>query len=98
MRLLQGKSIDPDQCLPLSPSEHVQACCAAAQERLEGGDYDLGCAALQQWWKIGEWPTHSGLEDRAAAELFFTAGVLSGWVSSTRQVNGGQKPAEALLN
>ena len=58
----------------------------------------LGCAALNQWWTIGEWPKHGGLEDGAAAELFFTAGVLSGWVSSTRQVHGGQKPAEGLLN
>lgn len=98
MRLLQGNSIQPHKPAPLSPSERVQASCAIARERLEAGDYDLGCAALKQWWSISEWPKHAGLEDRAAAELFFTAGVLSGWVSSTRQIHGGQKPAESLLN
>ncbi|MBC8031987.1 MAG: response regulator [Pyrinomonadaceae bacterium] len=98
MRLLQGNSIHPIEAAPPSLSEHVQACCGIARERLEAGDYDLGCAALQQWWTIGEWPRHSGMEDHAAAELFFTAGVLSGWVSSTRQTYGGQKPAESLLN
>jgi hypothetical protein len=98
MRLIQANSIQHIERSPRSLSEQVQACCATARERLEAGDYDLGCAALQQWWTIGEWPRHSGMEDRAAAELFFTAGMLSGWVSSTRQIHGGQKPAEGLLN
>lgn len=98
MRLIQANSFQPIEYSPLSMSEQVHASCATAIERLEAGDYDLGCAALEQWWRIGEWPTHSGLEDCAAAELFFTAGVLSGWVSSTRQIPGGQKPAEGLLN
>ncbi|HWN08390.1 MAG TPA: ATP-binding protein [Pyrinomonadaceae bacterium] len=98
MRLLHGNSTQPIEPSRLTPSQLVQACCATARERIEAGDYDLGCAAIQQWWSIGEWPRHSGLEDRAAAELFFTAGVLSGWVSSTRQLQGGQKPAEGLLN
>ncbi|MGH9871150.1 MAG: ATP-binding protein [Pyrinomonadaceae bacterium] len=98
MRLIQANSNQHVEHSPLSLSEQVQACCATARERLEAGDYDLGCAILQQWWTIGEWPRHSGMDDHAAAELFFTAGVLSGWVSSTRQVHGGQKPAEGLLN
>ena len=98
MRLIQANSIQHIPNSPLTLSEQVQASCAQARERLEAGDYDLGCAALQQWWMIGEWPRHAGLDDHAAAELFFTAGVLSGWVSSTRQIHGGQKPAEGLLN
>jgi len=97
MRLIQANSKQIEYS-PLSLSEQVQACCAKARESLEAGDYDLGCAALQQWWTIGEWPKHSGLEDHAAAELFFTAGTLSGWVGTTRQIYGGQKSAEGLLN
>lgn len=98
MRLIQAKSIPHIESSPPTLSEQVEACCASARERLEAGDYDLGCAELQQWWTIGEWPKHSGLEDHAAAELFLTAGVLSGWVSSTKQITGGQKSAEGLLN
>ena len=79
-------------------SEQVKACCTIAREKLEAGDYDEGCAALQRWWTVGEWPKHSGLEERAAAELLFTAGVLSGLVGSIKQTFGGQKPAEGLLN
>ncbi|MBA2527713.1 MAG: response regulator [Pyrinomonadaceae bacterium] len=82
----------------LTVSEQVKACCTIAQEKLEAGDYDEGCAALQRWWTVGEWPKHSDLDDRAAAELLFTAGVLSGSVGSIKQTFGGQKPAEGLLN
>ncbi len=82
----------------LTISEQVKACCTIAREKLEAGDYDEGCAALQRWWTVGEWPKHSGLEALAAAELLFTAGVLSGLVGSIKQTFGGQKPAEGLLN
>ncbi len=98
MRLIQTNSTQQTEHAPLTLSEQVQACCAVAREKIEAGDYDLGCAELQQWWTIGEWPKHAGLEDRAAAELFFTAGVLSGWVASTRQIRRRPKPAEGLLN
>src|SRR6266576_880127 len=86
------------QSSPLSASEQVQACCVIAREQLERGDYDAGCAALRQWWKLAEWPKHHGLSNQASAELLLTAGTLSGWIASTRQVNGEQRWAEALLN
>jgi signal transduction histidine kinase/CheY-like chemotaxis protein len=83
---------------PLTPSEQVLASCTIAREKLESGDYDAGCAALQPWWTIGEWPKQVGLSQLAAAELLLTAGTLSGWVASTRQMDGGQKCAERLLS
>ena len=86
------------QSITLSLSEQVLACCTIAREKLEKGDYDAGCAALAAWWKLGEWPQHHGLSNRAAAELLLTAGTLSSWVASTRQGYGDQKCAEALLN
>ena len=46
----------------LTPSERVLACCAIAREELEVGDYDSGCAALQTWWSLGEWPQPSGTQ------------------------------------
>jgi len=83
---------------PLSESERVQACCTIAREKLEIGDYAGGVAALKSWWALGIWPRHRDLTDAAAAELLLTAGTLSGWMATTKQVNGGQKPAEAMLN
>src|SRR5688572_26406567 len=86
------------QSLAWSLSEQVEACCAIARERLEVGDYDLACAALKQWWTVGQWPSQRGLSQSAAAELLLTAGTLDGWIASTRQVVGGQKNAERLLS
>ena len=82
----------------LSASEQVLACCAVARHKLELGDYDAGCEALQQWWTLGEWPQLLGLSTTASAELLFIAGTLSGWVASSTRIPGGRKPAEALLS
>jgi len=38
------------------------------------------------------------MKSDAAADLLLIAGTLSGWISSTRHIDGGQKPAEGLLN
>jgi signal transduction histidine kinase/ActR/RegA family two-component response regulator len=94
----KANSIGSIETSPLTFSEQVQACCTIAREKLEAGDYDAGCAALRPWWKIGEWPRQQGLSQRAAAELLLTAGTLSDAVARTRQVAGGQRLAEALLN
>src|SRR5215813_11763330 len=98
MRLVTEKTNHTSELLRLTPSEQVRACCIIAREHIETGDYDSASMALQPWWTIGEWPSHRTLTDSAAAELFFTAGVLSGSIGSARQIQGGQKPAEALLN
>ena len=82
----------------LTVGEMVQACCTIAREQIEVGDYEAGCAALQRWWSIGEWPRQFGLEPQAAAELMLTAGTLSGWVASTGRVQGSQQLPEGLLN
>src|SRR5258708_17959589 len=98
MRLVQEKPGYRTETFPLTISEQVQRACAVAREQLEVGDYDAACAALQQWWRVGDWPSHIGLSDPAAAELFLTSGMLSGWLASAKPLPGGQKPAEALLN
>jgi signal transduction histidine kinase/ActR/RegA family two-component response regulator/predicted negative regulator of RcsB-dependent stress response len=83
---------------PLSESEEVLACCSIAREKLETGDYDAGCAALQPWWNFGDWPNQTGLDQSSSAELLLVAGTLSGWVASSKNIEGGRKPAEAFLN
>src|SRR2546426_8221857 len=92
------KVLDHIQSSQLTASAMVQACCTIAREQFEAGDYDAGCAALRRWWKIGEWPSQQGLNQHAAAELLLTAGLLNDAVARTRQVRGGQKLADALLN
>jgi signal transduction histidine kinase/ActR/RegA family two-component response regulator len=82
----------------LTQSAAVLACCAVAREKLERGDYEAGCIALEPWWSLGEWPHQAGLSHFAAAELMLVAGTLSAWVASSQPILGGRKPAEALLN
>ncbi|HZE68741.1 MAG TPA: ATP-binding protein [Pyrinomonadaceae bacterium] len=96
--MLETKLLEHIHSSHLTLSERVQACCTVAREQLELGDFDGGCAALKKWWTIGDWPKVDGLNRIAAAELLLTAGTLSGWVASTRQVQGGQKAAERLLS
>jgi tetratricopeptide (TPR) repeat protein len=98
MRLIQANSIQQIKYSPTTASEQVLECCTTAREKLELGDYDAGCVALQPWWAIGEWPKQTGLSQVAAAELLLTAGTLSGWVASTRHIEGGQNCAERLLS
>ncbi len=81
MRLIPANFAQHVEYSPLTLSEQVQASCTIAREKLELGDYDAGCAALQPWWTIGEWPKQGGLSQLAAAELLLTAGTLSGWVA-----------------
>ena len=98
MRLIQANSIQQGDYSPATASARVLDCCRIAREKFELGDYDAGCLALQPWWTIGEWPKQAGLSQLAAAELLLTAGTLSGWVASTRHVDGGQNCAERLLS
>jgi len=97
-RLKKSNPVSGLDTYSFSLSEQVQACCTIAREKLELGDYEAACATLREWWTIGTWPKQDGLSQAAAAELLLVTGTLSGWVASTRQMVGGQKPAEGLLN
>ncbi|MFN2533275.1 MAG: ATP-binding protein [Pyrinomonadaceae bacterium] len=88
---------DSPACL-LDPSENVRACCTIAREQIEVGNYDAACAVLQLWWTPGNWPILSTLGVNAAGELLLTAGSLSGLIGNARNIEGGQRPAEALLS
>src|SRR6266536_6718315 len=96
--MLDTKLLEHIYSSPLAPSDMVLTCCTVAREQLEAGDFDAGCAALQHWWKLGDWPKLRGLSQTAGAELLLISGSLSGWVASTRSIQGGQKNAEALLS
>jgi signal transduction histidine kinase/ActR/RegA family two-component response regulator len=96
--LKKANAITNLQSYAFSLSDQVQASCAIAREKLELGDYEAACATLREWWTVGTWPKQEGLSQATAAELLLVTGTLSGWVASTRQMVGGQKCAEGLLN
>jgi TolB-like protein len=81
-----------------TPAEEIQVFCTVARDQIEAGNYEGGCQILKQWWSLGEWPRLDGLSSYSAGDLLFTAGSLTGWVASSRQVPAGQKHAQSLLN
>ena len=98
MPLKNIRYIDEVQVPSLVESERVLSCCTIAREKLKIGDYDAGCSAVAQWWRLGESPNLSGLSQMAAAELLLTAGSLSDSVARAKRIVGGQRLAEALLS
>ena len=82
----------------LRESQRVLLSCLVAREKLEIGDYEAGCAVLDRWWSVGEWPKQADLSSLAAGELLLLAGCLTEAVARTNRMKGGQRIAEALIS
>ncbi len=91
-------AVNDEAACHATESNGVLVACATARQKLEVGDYEGGVTALAPWWSIGNWPRHACLTNRASAELLLMTGILSGLIASTKQLPGGQRPAEGLLN
>lgn len=78
-----------------------RAClrCRLAKLLEDAGDYDAAREAMRPIWpRLGERPDVRGLERRAAAEVLLRAGTLTGWIGSTRQLDGAQEEAKNLIS
>ena len=75
------------------------ALCQEALRLVDGGEYEQAVSALGGLWHgVGRRPllTHTTTTEKAM--LLFTAGVLTGWQGSLRQLAGAQESAKNLLN
>ncbi len=62
------------------------------------GNYDAAREALGELWEgVGHHPNVEGLDQRTAAEVLLRAGTLTGWIGSTRQIEGAQETAKDLI-
>ena len=95
---MKANSIHSMETSPLTMGERVRAYCTIAREKLEIGDYEAGCSLLKPWWRMGEWPRQEGLDEETAAELLLAAGMLNDSVVRAKQIVGGHRLGEALLN
>ena len=84
--------------IELTPTEHLQVCCAIVREQIDAGNYEAGCKLLQPWWSYGNRPKLDDLNQQSCADLLITAGELAGFVASSLNLPRGQKHAEELLN
>ena len=83
----------------LSTDENALARCQWAKELEEAGDYEAAREAMKGLWeRVGERPSITGLGERAAAEVLLRAGVLSGWIGSSRQIENSQEAAKDLIS
>lgn len=83
----------------LSHVERVRLRCQLAKELEESGNYEAARSAFGDLWqRIGERPQVEGLDKQTAAELLLRAGALTGWIGSTKQIEGTQETAKNLIS
>src|SRR5258708_10254175 len=82
----------------LSNNERAQLRCTLSKQLEEAGNYEAARDAMGELWqRVGETPLLDGLDEQTKAEVLLRAGVLTGWLGSTEQVNGAQETAKNLI-
>lgn len=82
-----------------SRDEQVRLRCQLAKELERGGNYEAAQGAMGDLWQgVGERPQVDGLNQYTAAEVLLRAGALSGWLGSSKQIEGAQETAKNLIS
>jgi two-component system chemotaxis response regulator CheY len=72
--------------------------CQLAKELENIGNYKAAREAMGELWpEVGGRPVLDELSDATAAEVLLRAGVLTGWLGSTSQIEGAQETAKNLI-
>jgi tetratricopeptide (TPR) repeat protein len=83
----------------LSTDERALLRSEVAADLIHKGQYEAARAALGELWHgIGERPNIEGLGESTAAEVLLQAGVLSGWLGASKQVEGAQGASKDLIS
>jgi two-component system phosphate regulon response regulator PhoB len=83
----------------LSRNKRAQLRCRLAWELEEEGNYEGAREAMGELWqRVGERPVLEGLDQQTKAEVLMRVGALTGWIGSTRQIEGAQELAKNLLS
>ena len=83
----------------LSPNERAQLRCQLAKQFEEVGNYENAREAMGELWSnIGDPPGIENLDQRTAAEVLLRIGTLTGWLGSTKQIEGAQETAKNLIS
>lgn len=82
----------------LSFNERAQLRCKLAKQLEEAGNYDAAREAMGELWqRVGDRPELENLDQETSAEVLLRAGALTGWIGSTRQIEGSQEAAKDLI-
>jgi CheY-like chemotaxis protein/tetratricopeptide (TPR) repeat protein len=83
----------------LSCNERAWLRCELARKLEEAGNYEAAQDAMGYLWeRISERPQLDGLDQRTAAEVLLRVGVLTGWIGSSKQIEGAQEFAKDLIS
>jgi tetratricopeptide (TPR) repeat protein len=83
----------------LDPERRALLRCQLAIELEDIGNYDAAREVMGELWsEVGGHPMLDELSEATAAEVFLRVGVLTGWLGSTRQVEGAQETAKNLIS
>ncbi len=83
----------------LTHSERVHLRCQLAKHLEETGDYEGARKAMGELWsRVGERPALDGLDQATAAEVLLRAGALTGWIGSSKQIDGSQEMSKNLIS
>jgi CheY-like chemotaxis protein len=81
----------------LTRDERALLRCRLAKE-LED-NYEAAREAMGELWpEVGGRPVLDGLTEATAAEVLLRVGALTGWLGSTRQIEGAQEAAKNLIS
>src|SRR5215218_8812227 len=82
----------------LTHNERARLRCQLSKELEDTGNYEAAREAMGELWsRVGQRPALEGLKPLTAAEVLLRAGVLTGWIGSTKQIDGAQELAKDLI-
>jgi CheY-like chemotaxis protein/tetratricopeptide (TPR) repeat protein len=82
----------------LPRDERARLRCQLAKELEDIGNYEAAREAMGELWpEVGGRPVLDGLSEATVAEVMLRVGVLTGWLGSTRQIEGAQESAKNLI-
>jgi tetratricopeptide (TPR) repeat protein len=83
----------------LTADERAALRCRLTADFIHIGQYERARESLGELWRgIGQRPHVEGLEDRTAAEVLLQCGALSGWLGTSKRVEGAQDAAKDLIS
>jgi CheY-like chemotaxis protein len=83
----------------LSRDERALLRCRLAKQLEEVGNYESAREALGELWgNVSDPPNLEGLDQRTAAEVLLRVGTLTGWLGTTKQIEGAQEIAKDLIS
>ena len=82
-----------------SVDENVSPLCELAKVLEEAGEFEQAVDTLRPFWtKLGDRPAIAGLAPAEQAELLLRTGTLTGWLGSSKQLEGSQELAKDLIS